>query len=215
MRRISILRMMALLANPTAPVICLEDLDELKGVENNMCWSITKAAHMATAFIAGIEPRMTHIRSAAAKAGGLAPRFFPDRDEQALVVAAVWLHDIGYSPALAQTGFHPLDGARWLVGQGQDELASLVAYHSDALEQAAGLGLLKALHEIPPIPNSLHQQFVDGIDGTTGPCGEAFTVDERIAEVAQRYGVEHRVTQAMMQARPRLLAAERFLMTGQ
>jgi hypothetical protein len=31
-------------------------------------------------------------------------------------VAAAWLHDIGYAPAIAEsgTGFHPLDGARYL-----------------------------------------------------------------------------------------------------
>jgi HD superfamily phosphodiesterase len=31
-----------------------------------------------------------------------------------VLVAATWLHDIGYSPALTDTGFHPLDGARYL-----------------------------------------------------------------------------------------------------
>lgn len=180
-----------------------------------MRWSIPEAAQIATELVSGLEPRMTHIRAAAEKAVVLAPKIFVDPNEVELVVAAVWLHDIGYSPALIQTGFHPLDGAQWLVGQGQDALASLVAYHSDAREQAAGLGLLEALREIPPTPNPLHQQFVDGIDATTGPRGEVLTVNERIAEVAQRYGPDHRVTQAMMQARTCLLAAERFLATVQ
>ncbi len=30
------------------------------------------------------------------------------------LVAAAYLHDIGYAPELAITGFHPLDGARHL-----------------------------------------------------------------------------------------------------
>ena len=37
-----------------------------------------------------------------------------------LLVAAAWLHDIGYSPAIADTGFHPLDGARHLRSLGGD-----------------------------------------------------------------------------------------------
>ncbi|WP_394378549.1 hypothetical protein [Saccharopolyspora spinosa] len=33
------------------------------------------------------------------------------------LVAAAWLHDIGYSPEIGHTHFHPLDGARWLQSQ--------------------------------------------------------------------------------------------------
>jgi len=35
-------------------------------------------------------------------------------DEAELLVAAAWLHDIGYSADLLDTGFHPLDGVRYL-----------------------------------------------------------------------------------------------------
>lgn len=173
--------------------------------------SITDAKAMAVGLLNGLEPRLTHVRSAGERAERLVPRLFPDKAEQELVAAAVWLHDIGYSAALVQTGFHPLDGARYLLSQGQAELASLVAYHSDAREQATGLGLLAQLQTIPPTIHPLHSLFVDGIDGTTGPHGEIFTVDERIAEIAERYGLDHRVTQAMMQARTRLVSAERIL----
>jgi len=34
------------------------------------------------------------------------------------LVCADWLHDIGYAPALVATGFHPLDGARFLESVG-------------------------------------------------------------------------------------------------
>ncbi len=103
---------------------------------------------------------MTQIRSAGENAKKLAPRrLFPDKAEQELMVASVWLHDIGYSAAR---------------------------------EQATGLGLLAELQTIPLTTHPLHQLFVDGIDGTTGPHGETFTVDERIDEVAERYGADHR-----------------------
>jgi len=47
-----------------------------------------------------------------------------------LLVAAAWLHDIGYAPALAVTGFHPLDGAVYLDRLGHRRLACLVANHT-------------------------------------------------------------------------------------
>ena len=33
-------------------------------------------------------------------------------------MAAAWLHDIGYAEELLDTGFHPLDGARFLASAG-------------------------------------------------------------------------------------------------
>ena len=39
---------------------------------------------------------------------------------------------------LADSGFHPLDGARWLRAQGQERLACLVAHHSAARFEARG-----------------------------------------------------------------------------
>ncbi|NCD17864.1 MAG: HD domain-containing protein, partial [Actinobacteria bacterium] len=54
-----------------------------------------------------------------------------------LLVAAAWLHDIGYSPAIADTGFHPLDGARHLRSLGAPaRLCALVAHHSAAAVEA-------------------------------------------------------------------------------
>src|SRR5258708_39726814 len=63
-----------------------------------------------------------------------------------LLVAAAWLHDIGYAPDLVDTGFHPLDGGRFLRQQGADErLACLVAHHSCAAYEARVRGLGDAL----------------------------------------------------------------------
>jgi HD superfamily phosphodiesterase len=62
------------------------------------------------------------------------------------LVAAVWLHDIGYAPDLVQTGFHPLDGARFLRCAGVDgQVVSLMAYHSCARAEAAVRGLAAEL----------------------------------------------------------------------
>jgi HD superfamily phosphodiesterase len=43
-----------------------------------------------------------------------------------VLVAACYLHDIGYALALARGGFHPLDGARFLRALGRERLACLV-----------------------------------------------------------------------------------------
>jgi len=55
--------------------------------------------------------RWSHTQGVAAAARTLAPIL---GGHAGLPVAAAWLHDIGYTPALVVTGFHPLDGARYL-----------------------------------------------------------------------------------------------------
>ena len=64
-------------------------------------------------------------------------------DQADLLTAAAWLHDIGYSPALAVTGFHPLDGARYLrdTGQAEPVVCSLIAHHTCAINEADERGL--------------------------------------------------------------------------
>lgn len=41
-----------------------------------------------------------------------------EADKADVLVAATYVHDVGYAPELAQTGFHPLDGARFLRDAG-------------------------------------------------------------------------------------------------
>ena len=53
--------------------------------------------------------RWAHTPGVAAQVRSLGPILGRDAD---LVEAAAWVHDIGYSPELIATGFHPLDGAR-------------------------------------------------------------------------------------------------------
>ena len=67
----------------------------------------------------------------------------PAGEDAELVEAAAWLHDIGYAPDLHDTGFHPLDGARYLRDvEGADPLlCRMVAHHSCALTEAEERGL--------------------------------------------------------------------------
>src|SRR6185312_7143149 len=61
------------------------------------------------------------------------------------LVAAAWLHDIGYAESLRRCAFHPLDGAFYLQETGWGApLAGLVAHHSGArfVAEVRGLGAL-------------------------------------------------------------------------
>ena len=55
-----------------------------------------------------------------------------DQEDRRYLVAAAYLHDIGYAPDLQRTGLHQLDGAHYLRSLGAERLARLVAHHSEA-----------------------------------------------------------------------------------
>ena len=97
--------------------------------------------------------RWAHVQGVAAQARSLAPILGDDAD---LLEAAAWLHDIGYSPELADTGFHPLDGARYLrdVEHADAVLCRLVANHSCAILEAEERGLADVLSSEFPSPDT-------------------------------------------------------------
>jgi putative nucleotidyltransferase with HDIG domain len=67
-----------------------------------------------------------------------------------LLVAAAWLHDIGYAPGLRDTGYHPIDGARHLESIGwPPAICNLVAHHSGARFVARVLQLERQLDPYP------------------------------------------------------------------
>ena len=73
--------------------------------------------------------RWKHCLGVAERARTIALVLGEDAD---LLEAAAVLHDIGYAPDLAKTGFHPLDGARYLrdVANADQRVINLVAHHS-------------------------------------------------------------------------------------
>ena len=112
-------------------------------------------------------------------------------DEQTalLLDASGVLHDIGYASPLIETGFHPLDGARYLRSIGFDERAvNLVAHHSCAQIEAELRGLDRFLEADFPIDRSLPHDELCFCDMTTSPDGELVTVEHRLAEIKKRYG---------------------------
>ena len=154
--------------------------------------------------------RWAHSQGVAAQAAKLADILGEQAD---LIVAAAWLHDIGYSPAVAATGFHPLDGARYLrdVRHAGTRLCRLVAHHSCALIEAEERGLAGVLlaefePERPELADALTYS-----DMTTGPDGRHLTVEERLAEIRTRYGRGHIVDRSIKRATPRIKGAARTI----
>src|SRR4051794_12498122 len=78
-----------------------------------------RAALLSEELLAPLGPRWLHVQSVAERAGFLAQ--LADPADRPSVVAAAWLHDIGYAPALVVTGLHPVDGARYLRENGWPE----------------------------------------------------------------------------------------------
>lgn len=71
--------------------------------------------------------------------------------ERVVLVAATWLHDMGYAPSIHTTWFHPLDGAKHLnVTAGPP--GSLVAHRSGApvRDRASRPGTADHIFPVPP-----------------------------------------------------------------
>ena len=78
---------------------------------------------LAGSLLRALPDRWAHTQTAAAQAEHVALAVPAcDRD---LLIAAAWRHDIGYAAQLDDTGFHPLDGARYLWALADRILVSL------------------------------------------------------------------------------------------
>ncbi|HCT75229.1 MAG TPA: phosphohydrolase [Micromonosporaceae bacterium] len=141
--------------------------------------------------VPGMERRWAHVQGVASRAWELTPAV--PADEAELLIAAAWLHDIGYAPGLVVTGFHALDGAEFLnCALWPKRIVALVAHHSGARFEAAERGrcMLDRLEKWPLEDSPLMDALVTA-DLTVGPDGEQMTYPERVAEIYSRYGPEH------------------------
>src|SRR5664279_4942880 len=130
--------------------------------------------------------RWRHTQGVAGRAAELAVTV-PAGDRPVLIAAA-WLHDIGYAPAIQDTGFHPLDGGLYLRSAGWDDrLAALVAHHSGArfvpVERGFDSMMTEFDFEDGPVSDALTYA-----DQTVGPHGRRMTVPYRIVEAITATG---------------------------
>jgi putative nucleotidyltransferase with HDIG domain len=127
-------------------------------------------------------------------------------DGQALVAAA-WLHDVGYAPDVIDTGFHPLDGACYLAGRGAPKrVVNLVARHSYAILEAELRGVGRWLAAFSDEGGALRDALWY-CDLTTSPDGEPVGAGQRIGEIKERYGPGDIVTRFITEGESELLAA--------
>jgi putative nucleotidyltransferase with HDIG domain len=144
------------------------------------------AQTLAWTVLADLPDRWAHTAAVARRAGELAVTVDPA--ERDLLVAAAWLHDIGYGPALRRTGFHPLDGAGYLRENGWPErVCGLVAHHSGAVYTARVQRLESALGDFPRERSPLSDALTYA-DQTVGPRGQPMTLERRLAEMLARHG---------------------------
>jgi putative nucleotidyltransferase with HDIG domain len=143
------------------------------------------AERIARRLLGATGNRWHHSAGVAARAAELAGPLGLDRD---VLVAAAWVHDIGYAAETVVTGFHPLDGATYLAARRWPGLiAGLVAQHSGARFVAAARGLAEALAAYPD-GGGLLSDALTYADQTVGPCGDRVTAEDRHAEMLRRHG---------------------------
>jgi hypothetical protein len=160
---------------------------------------------LAERMVSPLGRRWLHVQAVAARAGELLPSVAGDGSmavvEQEVLVAAAWLHDIGYAPDISRTGFHPLDGADYLQQQGFPmRIVELVAHHSGARFEAAERGLSDELSRYALEDSAVMDALVTA-DLTIGPGGERLTYDQRMDEILSRYAPDHPVHRTWLKAR--------------
>ena len=166
---------------------------------------IAKARGLAKKLLRkGLPERWLHTQGVATRAAEIAMTVPPE--DRSVLIAAAWLHDIGYASDIRDTGFHPLDGGLYLRADGWDDrLAALVAHHSGArfvpVERGFGLMMAEFDFEDDAVSDALTYA-----DQTVGPNGRRMTVPYRIAEAISRHGPDSPNARARVDRVPYLLA---------
>jgi hypothetical protein len=150
--------------------------------------------------------RWRHTQGVAQRARTVTELLSPE-DAQTLIAAA-WLHDVGYAPALRITGFHAVDGARFVREAGHRRLAGLVAHHCAAWAEAEQRGLADELGEFEQ-ERSLVAAALSYCDLSTDPQGRPIRPADRIADIRRRYGPASPESRALDASQKALLANAR------
>jgi HD domain len=161
------------------------------------------AAAEAERLLSPLGDRWDHVRAVGECAGEVGAIL--DQEDRPYLVAAAYLHDIGYAPGLQRTGLHQLDGAYYVRSRGAERLARLIAHHSEARFEIRLRGFATELAAYER-EQSWVSDALTYCDLTTGPTGLPMTFEDRVAEVEQRYG-EGEIVDALRQATPYLVGA--------
>jgi hypothetical protein len=160
---------------------------------------VRRAAEQATSLLAPLGDRWLHVQGVVETAQWVGEVL--DEEDRSYLIAAAYLHDIGYAPSLIDTGFHPLDGARYIRSFGHERLACLVAHHSEARFEAQLRGLALELNDFPR-ERSATADALTYCDLTADSVGKPVSLQERAHNIYSRYGESDIVAQAFRQAMP-------------
>jgi putative nucleotidyltransferase with HDIG domain len=163
-----------------------------------MAWHSTDARRLAAEMLSGAGcDRWLHVQMVARTVEDLAGEAHVPGD----VLAAAWLHDIGYAPELVMTGMHAVDGAAFLDRAGApNAVVSLVAFHTGAEFEADERGLVDALAQFDR-PDQKELDLLILADLVSSPTGERVTVRDRLDEILNRYEPQHPVHRAVTRSR--------------
>jgi hypothetical protein len=164
-------------------------------------WAVDVARHQLAETL---PRRWRHVQGVVELALEIAPRYGADGD---LLVSAAALHDIGWAPAFARTGFPALDGAPYLATLGAPRrLVDLTVNYLAAAVEADVRGRQKEMAAYPDERSAVRDALWYA-DARVGPDGERVSVDERFAEMRARYAGHPVVDAWLLEAEPAVRAA--------
>ncbi|MCX6434201.1 MAG: HD domain-containing protein [Actinobacteria bacterium] len=164
---------------------------------------VRDAQTLAHTLLSGDPRRLAHVRGAALIAGMAAGALRVDQPET--LVAAAWLHDIGYAPSLRRTGFHPLDGAMFLARKGwPDSVVLLVAHHSHAAVLAPYYGVHHHMSLLDHAPGN-GDDIITFSDLRAGTNGMGADPRDRIDDMRRRHADRTFVPSDIREARYRMM----------
>jgi hypothetical protein len=142
------------------------------------------AAGEAERLLSPLGDRWKHVRAVGERARGIGAIL--DQEDRTYLVAAAYLHDIGYAPDLQWTGLHQLDGARYVQSFGAERLACLIAHHSEARFEIRlrGFGNELAAYKRE---ESWVSDALTYCDLTTSPTGQRMTFEDSGTERARSW----------------------------
>jgi putative nucleotidyltransferase with HDIG domain len=166
---------------------------------------VEDARRLAETLLDQLPDRLRHTAAVARNARRIESAV--EDEDRELLVATAWLHDIGYSAPLRDTGFHPLDGARFLDREGWPiRLCALVAHHSGARFVAPWHRLEVQLNAFA-CEESAVADALTYADQTAGPHGQPLPIRHRIADMLRRHGPDSVQARAHLFRGPYLIAA--------
>ena len=186
-----------------------DPVNELLELDRTDPVSRTPAARpLARALLSGVGTRFAHSQGVVRQVRRA--DWLVDARWRSAITRAAWLHDIGYSEHVADTGFHQLDGARWLRDHGRLlDWCRLVAWHtgSDVEGRLRGLHAELVAEFDPPPP--LATAILTWADVTTSPVGAMWTAERRLTDILERHPADSIVHRAIVATWPSLLLAAR------